>query len=96
MPRITPQTFKYYYASNFLAKGKTFDSGYFLGLDLGSNVFGVSMATLPDWDAKLVLTKYSRLVSNQRPNTCSKQHNLGTDKKEQVDSSWNCVWNSPY
>ena len=63
MPKVSPQTFKYFYRAKFVSKGKTMDKGTLLALDLGSKVFGMASATMPEMEAKLVRTKGSRIVS---------------------------------
>jgi hypothetical protein len=60
MPKLQATAFKYFYVAKYLAKGKQLDSGYFLGLDLGSRVFGMATAVMPVKDALPVAAKNSR------------------------------------
>lgn len=62
MPKIPIDRFKYYYVLKYLSKpNETPDKGYFLGLDVGSSVFGAAEVHLPETSASVLKAKDSSL-----------------------------------
>lgn len=67
MPKIPIDKFKYYFIASQLAKQNSFTKGYFLGLDLGTSVFGSAVIDLANQnDARPYMAKDSMHGSSRQ------------------------------